>query len=107
MCSSDLSDAISTTKGCYVGQEVVARLRTYGRVSRRLAGFRLEGGAGAGAVFLDPEKPARELARVTSAADSPRFGPIGIGMASRDVPEGGALSGPGGIAARVVALPFS
>jgi folate-binding protein YgfZ len=102
-----LSDAISTTKGCYVGQEVVARLRTYGRVSRRLAGFRLEGGAAAGAVFPDPGKPSRELARVTSAADSPRFGPIGIGMASRDVPEGAALSGPDGIAARVVALPFS
>jgi tRNA-modifying protein YgfZ len=102
-----LSDAISTTKGCYVGQEVVARLRTYGQVSRRLVGFRLEGGAAAGAVFPNPEKPSHELARVTSAAASPRFGPIGIGMAARDVEEGRALSGPGGIAAHVVALPFS
>ncbi len=102
-----LDDAISTSKGCYVGQEVVARLRTYGQVSRRLAGFRLEGGAAAGAVFPNPEKPSHELARITSAADSARFGRIGIGMAARDVEEGRALSGPGGIAARVVALPFS
>ena len=102
-----LGDALSTTKGCYVGQEVVARLRTYGKVSRRLVGFRLDGGAGAGAVFPDPAKPTHELARVTSAAASPRFGPIGIGMAARDVEEGRSLSGPGGAAARVVPLPFS
>ena len=35
-----LAAAISTTKGCYVGQEVVARLRTYGRVNKRLVRFR-------------------------------------------------------------------
>jgi folate-binding protein YgfZ len=102
-----LNDAISTSKGCYVGQEVVARLRTYGQVSRRLVGFRLEGGAAAGAAFPNPGKPSHELARVTSAADSARFGRIGIGMAARDVEEGRVLSGPGGIAARIVALPFS
>lgn len=102
-----LNDAISTSKGCYVGQEVVARLRTYGQVSRRLVGFRLEGGAAAGTVFPNPDRPSHELARVTSAAASPRFGRIGIGMAARDVEEGRALAGPGGVAARVVALPFS
>jgi folate-binding protein YgfZ len=102
-----LSDAISTTKGCYVGQEVVARLRTYGKVSRRLVGFRLAGGAGQGTVFPDPEKPSREFARVTSAAVSPRFGAIGIGMAARDVSEGGTLEAPDGATAVVVALPFS
>ena len=102
-----LEDAVSTTKGCYVGQEVVARLRTYGKASRRLVGFRLGGGAAAGSVFPDPGKPSHELARITSAVPSPRFGPIGIGMAARDVEPGRALSGPGGIAALVVPLPFS
>jgi folate-binding protein YgfZ len=102
-----LGAAISATKGCYVGQEVVARLRTYGRVSRRLVGFRLEGGAAAGSVFPDPEKPSHELARITSAAVSPRFGAIGLGVAAREVEEGRSLAGPGGIAARVVPLPFS
>jgi folate-binding protein YgfZ len=40
-----LDSAVSTTKGCYVGQEIVARMRTYGRVNRRLVGFRFSGGA--------------------------------------------------------------
>ncbi len=102
-----LAEAISTTKGCYVGQEVVARLRTYGKVSRRLVGFRLGGGARAGSAFEDPEKPSRELARVTSAALSPRFGAIGIGMAARDVAEGRALEAPDGGGAVVVPLPFA
>ncbi|MGE5413845.1 MAG: YgfZ/GcvT domain-containing protein [Syntrophomonadaceae bacterium] len=102
-----LADTISTTKGCYVGQEVVARLRTYGRVSRRLVGFRLGGGASVETAFPDPEKPAHELARVTSAVASPRFGPIGIGMASRDVAEGRQLETPDGATASVVPLPFA
>jgi tRNA-modifying protein YgfZ len=87
-----LEAAISTTKGCYVGQEVVARLRTYGRVNRRLVGFRFpEEPLEAGTVFPNPEKPGHELARVTSAAVSPRFGPIGLGVAFRDVSEGDTL----------------
>ncbi len=53
-----LQDAISTDKGCYVGQEIVARLRTYGRVSRRLVGFRFpDGRIAPGTVFPDPGKP--------------------------------------------------
>jgi folate-binding protein YgfZ len=88
-----LQGAISTTKGCYVGQEIVARLRTYGRVNRRLVGFRFSTeGLAAGTVFPDPAKRDHELARVTSAAVSPRFGPIGLGFAFRDVTEGASLS---------------
>ncbi|MHC4547977.1 MAG: CAF17-like 4Fe-4S cluster assembly/insertion protein YgfZ [Planctomycetota bacterium] len=37
-----LDDSISLTKGCYIGQEVIARLNTYDKVKRRLAGLRLE-----------------------------------------------------------------
>jgi folate-binding protein YgfZ len=104
-----LRDAISTTKGCYVGQEIVARMRTYGRANRRLVGFRFPSGAVAeGTVFADLEKPQLELARVTSSVISPRFGPIGLGYAFRDVPEGAVLPASGGApAAVVVALPFA
>jgi folate-binding protein YgfZ len=105
-----LQSAISTTKGCYVGQEIVARLRTYGRVNRRLVGFRFpEEPVSAGAVFLDPGKENLELGRVTSAVVSPRFGPIGLGFAFRDVAEGGVLRLPGhpGQCAVVAALPFA
>ena len=105
-----LDGAISSTKGCYVGQEIVARLRTYGRANRRLAGFRFpEGPVPAGTVFPDPGKPSLELARVTSAVESPRFGSIGLGLAFRDVGEGAALTLPGrpAPAAIVCGLPFA
>ena len=69
-----MDDAISTTKGCYVGQEVVARLRTYGRVNRRLVSFRFpEGPIGAGEVLRrsDEETPSRtEAGRVTSSVEA-------------------------------------
>lgn len=90
-----LQSALSTTKGCYVGQEIVARLRTYGRVNRRLVGFRFPDG------LLEPgellkgvgeAEPGRiERGRVTSAVVSPRFGAIGLGYAFREVPTGGWL----------------
>ncbi|MET0619170.1 MAG: hypothetical protein ABW056_02770 [Thermoanaerobaculia bacterium] len=102
-----LEAAISATKGCYVGQEIVARMRTYGKMNRRLAGLRFPGGPVApGTSFPDPEKPQRELARVTSAVVSPRFGAIGLGFVFRDVAEGAEL-GSAGPAAVVSALPFS
>ena len=105
-----LQEAISATKGCYVGQEVVARTRTYGRVNRRLVGFRFPKGAVAsGTVFPDPGKPALQLARVTSSVVSPRFGPIGLGFAFREVAEGATLSRAEGAGrtAIVCGLPFA
>ena len=88
-----LSGAISTTKGCYVGQEVVARMRTYGRAPRRLVRFLFAGGA--------PVPPTgtrllavgthREAGRITSAASSPRRGTIALGYAARDVADGELL----------------
>jgi folate-binding protein YgfZ len=107
-----LSAAISASKGCYVGQEVVARLRTYGRVNRRLVGFRFpDEPVPEGTAFLNPEKPgsSQELGRVTSAVVSPRFGAIGLGLAFRDVPEGGTLADPARpeIRAIVAPLPFA
>jgi folate-binding protein YgfZ len=90
-----MTDAISTTKGCYVGQEVVARLRTYGRVNRRLVLFRFpDGSIGAGSVLgrTGEETPARtEAGRVTSSVVSPRLGPIGLGYAFHDVASGARL----------------
>jgi folate-binding protein YgfZ len=105
-----LAAAISTTKGCYVGQEIVARMRTYGRLQRRLVGFRFPGEpVPAGTVFFNPAKEGHELARVTSVAVSPRFGPIGLGLAFREVAEGATLTvldAPDRVA-MVSALPFS
>lgn len=110
-----LAGAISTTKGCYVGQEIVARLRTYGRTNRRLVGFRFPDGLLApGSILRRPGDPQPELSRieqgrVTSAAESPRFGPIGLGYAFREIAVGDRLVGSEDPSrgAVVTALPFS
>jgi folate-binding protein YgfZ len=90
-----MDEAISTSKGCYVGQEVVARLRTYGRVNRRLVSFRFpDAPVGRGEHLRLPEEEAPskvEAGRVTSSVVSPDLGPIGLGYAFRDVPSGARL----------------
>jgi folate-binding protein YgfZ len=79
------SRAISFTKGCYVGQEVIVRVlhRGHGRVVRALMGLRGEGDAPLrrGTRLLAGEK---DVGFVTSAAFSPAFGSIGLGYVHRD-----------------------
>jgi folate-binding protein YgfZ len=71
----------SPTKGCYVGQEVVARLEARGgHVSRALRGLRLTAPAAAGAAV---NLEGREIGRVTTAAMSPRRGPIALAYVHR------------------------
>ncbi len=107
-----LDAAISTTKGCYVGQEIVARMRTYGRVNRRLVGFRFpEGGVSPGSVLKRPEEtePGKiEQGRVTSSVLSPTHGAIGLGYAFRDVAVGDRLvsADEPALCAVVASLPF-
>jgi folate-binding protein YgfZ len=63
--------AISYSKGCYLGQETVARLKTYGHVNRHLVALLLP--AGCGAAPGDAVRAGDETAgRVTSAVESPR-----------------------------------
>jgi folate-binding protein YgfZ len=71
----------SPTKGCYVGQEVVARLEARGgNVNKALRGLRLAAPSTAGApVTAD----GRDVGRVTSAAVSPRLGPIALAYIHR------------------------
>jgi aminomethyltransferase len=76
--------AFSLTKGCYPGQEVVARMDTYGSVRRRLVGLKLDGPAvpSKGAKLFSGE---REVGWVSSAALSPLVGcPIAFGFPLRD-----------------------
>lgn len=90
-----LEPAISRTKGCYVGQEIVARLATYGRVNRRLVGFRFPQGVLAAGTSLSHPDPSADpkiaWGRVTSSVAASDIGPIGLGFAFRDVPVGGLL----------------
>jgi folate-binding protein YgfZ len=76
--------AISLTKGCYVGQEIIIRVlhRGGGRVARKLVGLRLGGeDAAAGSAIRSGD---REIGRVSSVATSPRLGRIALGYVQRD-----------------------
>jgi folate-binding protein YgfZ len=95
--------AVSFTKGCYVGQETVARLHWKGRPNRRLRGLRLAAAAAPGAAVADAE---REIGRVTSSVVSPRLGPLALAFVRREV-EPGSRVAVGDGAAEIVELPFS
>jgi folate-binding protein YgfZ len=104
-----LWEAVSFDKGCYVGQEVVARLRTYDKISRSLVGLELPRGP-----LPAPGTPLRvegaAIGQVTSAVIPPgREVPIGLGYVKRRVLRPGleVRVGDAGDLARVVDLPFT
>jgi folate-binding protein YgfZ len=103
--------AISRTKGCYVGQEVIVRVldRGHGRVARRLVGLTF----GAGPVVQVPVAGTpitsgdREIGRITSATWSPLRGqPIALGYVHRDFVEPATVVEVAGENAAVADLPF-
>lgn len=67
-----LDDAISWTKGCYIGQEVIARLDSRQKVSKLLVGLWLEPGPvpDAGSAIEDPARPGLKIGTLTSVAPS-------------------------------------
>ena len=95
--------AVSFTKGCYVGQETVARLFYKGKPNRHLRGLKL-------AEPVEPGAPIRlgerELGRVGSATVSPTFGPIAIAIIRREAGLGDTVE-VDGTTAEVVDLPFA
>lgn len=102
--------AISQTKGCYVGQEIIIRVlhRGQGRVARRLVGLLLDGNAARGSVVRAGD---RDVGKVTSATHSPTLNrDIALAYVHRDfVAPGTEVSvgtGSGGVRAVVAALPF-
>ena len=76
---TNLDDAISYTKGCYVGQEIIVRIKHRGHPAKKLTGLRFETDQQIepGAVIRSTEN--QEIGRVTSAVISPRLGSIGLG----------------------------
>jgi len=99
--------AVSFTKGCYVGQETVARLYYRGKPNRQLRGVRLSGPASQGDELT---LEGRVVGRLASVADSPRLGPIALALVRREAPPGTRVDvGPAdsdGRTAEVVGLPF-
>jgi folate-binding protein YgfZ len=96
--------AVSFTKGCYVGQETVARLHYRGKPNRHLRGLRLSGPACTGDELTLSEKP---VGRLGSVALSPRLGPIALALVRREAEPGAVVHvGDRGVSAEVGELPF-
>jgi len=94
--------AVSFTKGCYVGQETVARLYYRGKPNRHLRGLRLTVPAERG----DPIQLAdKQVGTIGSACVSPTLGPIALALVRREASPGGEVL-VGGAPAHVVELPF-
>jgi folate-binding protein YgfZ len=94
--------AVSFTKGCYVGQETVARLHYKGKPNRHLRGLRLAEPVDRGAEITHGDKV---VGRIGSTCVSPRFGPIALALIRREAVPGDTVS-VAGADAEVVELPF-
>jgi tRNA-modifying protein YgfZ len=83
--------AISYTKGCYIGQETVARVHFRGHVNRFLRRLRFvtRPAPPKGAELVD--ESGKVIGEIRSAALSPRFGGVALGMVRREVPPGTTL----------------
>jgi folate-binding Fe-S cluster repair protein YgfZ len=96
--------AVDFEKGCYIGQETVARLHYKGKPNRHLRGLRLSAPAPAGATLRLGD---REVGRIGGSCVSPAHGPIALAILRREAEPGAELAvGEDGVTARVVDLPF-
>jgi folate-binding protein YgfZ len=105
--------AISYTKGCYIGQETIARADAQGRMSKHLSGLVLAGEPvpDKGRMIQAPSQAAgaerKSVGTVTSAVKSPTLGKvIALGYIHRDFTEPGSMVQIDGISVEVVRLPF-
>jgi tRNA-modifying protein YgfZ len=96
--------AVDFEKGCYIGQEPVARLHYRGKPNRTLRGLRLSEPVAGGDSLLLGEK---EVGTVATACLSPAEGPIALAIVRREAGVGDRLTvGDGVVSAEVVELPF-
>ncbi|HTV57130.1 MAG TPA: aminomethyltransferase family protein [Terriglobia bacterium] len=104
---ADLLSALSLTKGCYLGQEIVERARSRGRVNWKMVGLFLESSEApkAGDRLRSGD---RDVGEITSACPSPALGrTIAMGYVRREVSDlGTKLTLSSGAGAEVTALPF-
>ena len=99
---SGLRSAVSENKGCYTGQEIIARQISYDKITQFLVGLHLDTSTALGTRLYSEGRP---VGAITSVAISPRFGAIALGIVRRPHHETGTLlhaglESDGGIAAR-------
>ena len=96
--------AVDFEKGCYIGQEPVARLHYRGKPNRRLCGLRLSAPAQSGEPLRLDE---REVGSLATVCVSPALGPIALALVRREAELGAVLEvGDGATTAELVELPF-
>ena len=104
---TNLDDAVSYTKGCYVGQEIIVRIKHRGHVAKKLTGLRFETDRKIEPGTIIKSTDDTEVGRVTSTAVSPKVGSIGLGYVRYEYLEAGTnVIVDGEIRATVTELPF-
>jgi aminomethyltransferase len=100
--------ALNFTKGCYIGQEIVERIRARGAVHRKFTGFIIEGPLPA--VGTKAQADGKEIAEITSAAVLPVAKgelPVALGYVRREACPPGAQIEIGAAKATVTDVPFA
>ncbi len=96
--------SVSFDKGCYLGQETVARVEYRGGVNKRLVGLRLPAPVSVGTTVTNGEK---SVGAVTSVATHPSLGPIALATVRKEAEDGSEVIVEGlDVPARIVTLPF-
>lgn len=106
-----LDDAVSYTKGCYVGQEIIARIKYRGHVAKKLAGLIFDQAVKVEANTTIKSTDDKDIGRLTSKTYSPHLGrTVALGYLKYDYLAPGTsvkvIAGDGEIPAQVVELPF-
>ncbi|MCC7360234.1 MAG: folate-binding protein YgfZ [Anaerolineales bacterium] len=100
---ANLWPAVSFKKGCYIGQEIIARMESRGKLARRLVGLKLDAPVDVGAEIT---ASGAAVGAVTSAAVPPDVGPVALAYLKSAAAEPGQAVGVGGVAGMVVDLPI-
>lgn len=101
---TNLDDAISYTKGCYLGQEIIVRIKHRGHVAKKLTGLRFEKPIEVGAI-QSPD--GKDIGRITSTTYSPKLeSTIALGYVRYEYLPAGTAVKVGDVAGTVVELPF-
>jgi folate-binding protein YgfZ len=104
---TNLDDAVSYTKGCYVGQEIIVRIKHRGHVAKKLTGLRFETDQKIEPGMIIKTTDNNEVGRVTSTTISPKLGSIGLGYVRYEyLPAGTSVMTEDQIKATVTSLPF-
>jgi folate-binding protein YgfZ len=106
---ANLDDAVSFTKGCYIGQEIIARIKYRGHVAKKLTGLTLENSEAIAVGEVIKTVDGKEIGRVTSTTFSPvldRTIALGYVRYEHLAAGTGVVVGESGFKAQVTELPF-